>query len=144
MQIKREESNYTAQQKGVLKLSSIEELRELLDGIRLLQPRQYSLSLEVSQLSPQQTSVWQQKLNRNFSACGCEVGAVFMLIALGSCLVFSFTQLGGLMTLKWQYVCAMVVVIILSALTGKIVGLAIARIRVKLCIKELIRLLEKP
>ena len=142
MLIKKKGSDYTTQQKSALKLSSIVELKVLHDGIRFLQSRRYSLSLEVSQLSPQQTRLWQQKLNRNFFACGCEVGAAFMLIVIGTCLVLSFAQPGGLMMMQWAYFFVMVIAIILSALTGKIVGLAIAHIQFKRDIKELIHQLE--
>ena len=133
---------YRNSQEGRLRLASITELMVLYETIRIIKNRPHSVSLEVPQLSKQENNRWQEELNHNLAACGCKESAGFMLIAIGVCILLFFTQLGEIEELKASYLFAMAILVMGSSLTGKLIGLAIAHIRAKHLITQLIRRLE--
>ena len=62
---------------SIVRVSQLEQLAGWTDFLR--RPR--ALRLELPDMGSDERESWQSKINRHLSACGCEEGAVTLLIA---------------------------------------------------------------
>ncbi len=77
--------------------------------------------------------VLEQRINRYYFACGCKEGAIGIYVAA---LTFSVIQFG--IGIQWVTSWKMgVLLLFISALTGKLVGLIVSKVRLKRIFRKL-------
>lgn len=85
-----------------------------------------------------EVTAWKQRLEHHRRDCGCRVGAIVMLAITATWIVHSFLapELGR----SWQRTTVIgLVVLTVSGLIGKLIGLILARVRFHLTIRGLRR-----
>lgn len=92
------------------------------------------IKLEISQLDTNENAIYEKKINRWFYACGCESGAIFCSVAM---IIYSIFSLFNTHTWTWSLVKNGIVILFLSGLAGKLVGLFLARLQLNTTIKDL-------
>ena len=83
------------------------------------------------------SELWESRLNKYFFACGCKTGSAFFIILLPVYLLYLFFQIDEIYELAWADFGGVILVVFLSALLGKIIGLSVAYILLKKTIKEI-------
>lgn len=122
-------------------LSSAEDLRAL--RVHPFQVRPRGLRLEAPSLPPSEAREWQGRLSRDYSDCGCGAGAAFTVAALAGCVLHVFfIRPGGARTLNWISIATGAGILMAGALSGKILGLLAAHLRLKRTIAELLDRLD--
>lgn len=84
-----------------------------------------SFKLEVDGIPPDAAQYWEERLERYYTACGCETGSAFMLATLLSYIVVLGAN--GFGTLQWRDLGVGLALTTIAAIAGKIVGLLYAR-----------------
>jgi hypothetical protein len=111
-----------------MEINSIETLNQLLQ-----KKKRKDIVFSFPGLSDSENERWQKKISKDYYACGCETGTVFLLVAV-TCTV-SYLALHRMadpafsITFK-KIIYSMLIVFIVSG-TGKAVGLLIAKNRLK-------------
>jgi hypothetical protein len=107
--------------------------------------RTYSLIvLEIDRLTPADTALWENRINRLARACGCEFGAAACVTAL---IVYAWYALlhGTISSEHWVETSLLGLGVIgVSATGGKIVGLIYSRRKLMRAIADLTRFLSGP
>src|SRR5438045_2773526 len=101
---------------------------------RRIPPR---LLIEAEGTSAERVLTWESQLSHLQSACGCEQGAVGLIVGLGTCLLFLLLRSGG-----WGHPGRREFWIGLGVVTsttsvGKLIGLLLAQRKLKRVIKEI-------
>jgi hypothetical protein len=87
-------------------------------------------------LPADEVTAWIRRLERHRNDCGCRVGLLIMLSATGAWLFYPFlSQAAG--GYAQRSISMGLLVLFVSGLVGKIVGLAIARVRFNLTVHDL-------
>lgn len=110
--------------------------------LRKLQTRRLpaEIFLELNGLGPDEALTWQRQLNKHYSDCGCSTGTVFVLVTISATLLSFFTRLWYGKTLSpWLEGLILLALFLMSAGTGKAVGLWRARRRLEKTVEELIK-----
>lgn len=94
-----------------------------------------SLQIYLQSLPADEATDWEQRLERHRRNCGCRAGSVAMLFAIALWIVYSVLP----HTVRsWQRTIGMgILVLFVSGLAGKLIGLALARIRFNLTVRNL-------
>ncbi len=117
----------------VLPVRRTDDLRQLARSYG----RYDAIHLEAG-LGEAQTRSWEERLLARYSACGCEAGAVAVIVALAALPAPALivpairSPAGAVLAPVW---------ILVAALIGKAVGIAYARLRLHFEVRELTRLL---
>jgi hypothetical protein len=90
-------------------------------------------------LSDVETNQLQAAINRGLRSCGCEVGAAFVFLGIVGQLASGFMGVGSLPWLSAAGALRFIVVLMLLALAGKIVGLVSVEISVRRAIDRALR-----
>jgi hypothetical protein len=94
------------------------------------------LQTSLASLPEDEVIAWRQRLERHRRDCGCRVGSLIMLSVTGAWISYSF--LSHPAGRYWHRSIWMgLSVLFVSGLVGKIVGLAIARVRFNLTVRDL-------
>jgi hypothetical protein len=89
-------------------------------------------------LPADEVTTWTQRLERHRNDCGCRVGLLVMLSVTGAWLFYPFlSQAAG--RYAQRSIGIGLLVFFVSGLVGKIIGLAIARVRFNLTVRDLRR-----
>jgi hypothetical protein len=112
----------------MLIVRTAEDLDRLLSADRR---RVRRLALALESLNPEDQASWERRLNRHYRACGCEGGAVALVVTLlgASVLAFRYHDLLG----EHPFVAGggILLALLIATGLGKAVGLAIARRRLE-------------
>ena len=93
---------------------------------------------EFEELDAIQTQKWIEKIKKDYLACGCDTGALFLILSLLTIIIFfSIKWLKDLPCLTSTNVLYSILLLFLAAGIGKIVGLIIAKHRLKKNLKQL-------
>lgn len=83
-----------------------------------------------------QASAWKRRLDDLRTDCGCRTGAVVMLSCTGAWLIYSV--LSPVAGRTWQRAIVHgLAVLLASGIAGKLIGLALARVRLHLTVRRL-------
>jgi len=95
-----------------------------------------SLQTFLGSLPEGEVTAWKQRLERYRGDCGCRVGSLIMLSVTGAWIFYSF--LSPAAGRYWQRSIWMgLLVLLVSGLVGKLIGLALARVRFNLTVRNL-------
>lgn len=86
-------------------------------------------------LQTQEAIAWKQRLERHRTDCGCRVGLIVMLAVTAVWMVYPV--LGSAGRFGQRSIATGLVVMFVSGLTGKLIGLALARVRFLLTVRNL-------
>jgi hypothetical protein len=94
------------------------------------------LQASLGSLPVDEVTAWNQGLERHRRDCGCRVGSIIMLSGTGLWIFYSF--LSPAAGRSWQRSIGMgLFVLLVSGLVGKLIGLAVARVRFNLMVRSL-------
>jgi hypothetical protein len=96
---------------------------------------QGKIKLNLAYLTPTEAKSYEQKINDNYHACGCEVGALITLLSVGTML--GYPQISG-EPMNWNYAWKCIAIIFTLALIGKMIGLLLAKYRLRKTINRLV------
>lgn len=99
---------------------------------------QGKIELNLDYLTPTEAISFEKKINDNYHACGCELGALITLLSVGTMLVYP--QISGVQ-MNWNYAWKCITVIFLLALTGKMIGLLLAKYRLRKTVNRLLSMI---
>jgi hypothetical protein len=105
------------------------------DDLRLLRTRAVPDTARISLAGPLADSGLERTINHTYGACGCEAGSVFVVAAVIGCAA-GILRYGADGLLGWWHVVGYVVA---AALAGKLLGIGVARVRLRRAITELER-----
>jgi hypothetical protein len=94
------------------------------------------LQTSLRSLPEDEMMAWKRRLERHRGDCGCRVGSLIMLSVTGAWIGYLFlSQAAGP---YWQSsIWRGLLILLVSGLVGKIIGLAIARVRFNLTVRNL-------
>ena len=104
--------------------------------------RRCTVLLQLAGLGAVEAAKWEQRLNRETRACGCEAGALGMVVGIALLLGFAVTHRDAFITSPKPTAIAAALLVVMSALAGKSLGLLAARRRLVHALRELQQLLE--
>lgn len=111
---------------------------EMLD--ELLQKKKYHISnivIDLPELTIEENQFYSKRINKYYFACGCDTGTYFMVGAfLLSLMLFFFNLILVEMGL-FKWIIYSLILILLSAIVGKLVGLTFSKIKLYKTIKLL-------
>lgn len=100
-------------------------------------PRRLEIELSLSELSPEENSRWEQRLNKLRRECGCRMAAAGLLAGLAvSVSSFDASALSSVQASTVE-VSSKFAIMIAFAVAGKFLGLGIARARLNHSIRAL-------
>lgn len=109
-------------------ITKVEELKRVA-GWRSFFGYSQNVELKISGLSGDESDALQDKVNRHLTRCGCREGK-FGILAVGLSLVFYRIALGDFASVSWGKLSVWILLLlIVGALAGKLVGLVISRLR---------------
>lgn len=101
-----------------------------------------SLHLRLQGLDPNEARTWETRLNRHYGTCGCGTSAAFLSVALCGSVFVLATQPRGLLAAGAGDLGLAAIVVLSAGIVGKLVGMAMARVRLHLTIRALRRRLQ--
>lgn len=106
-----------------------------------LRAKYETVIIAVPLLTEEENLTWQQRIAKDYNACGCTTGSYFLIAGfiVVVCLAFSNWQL--VVSSPFSYLCKMLLFLCLCAIIGKIVGWSYAKIRLQINILKLKQLL---
>jgi hypothetical protein len=102
-----------------------------------------SLQLRIPSLEPNEARAWETRLNRHYVACGCGMSAAFLFVALCVCVLVLAGRPGGLLAVSVADLGLAALAVLAAGVVGKLVGMAVARVRLHLAIRSLWRRLQR-
>ncbi len=125
-------------QKNEKTIASVEQLYPLLSGFTLTGLRTHRIALKLSWLSNEENSQWSERINREYTACGCSEGAVAGMLGsgVGTLVFFGNQWIGHPWSNTYAAIAAGAVLIGAMGL-GKAIGLLRARRRLQKTIQEI-------
>lgn len=101
-----------------------------------------SLHLRLQGLDPNEARAWEKRLNRHYGTCGCGTSAAFLSVALCGSLFVLATRPGGLLAAGAGDLGLAAIVVLSAGIVGKLVGMAVARVRLHITLRALRRRLQ--
>ena len=117
-------------------------VQTLADLERVLEPRsrhQSRVVLRLASLEPREAESWERRINTYYRACGCETGAVMMVAAATSMALIAATNYQVFIERPVFWAGLGLLIVCVSLATGKILGLWIARRKLKATIQSIRR-----
>ena len=93
--------------------------------------------LNFSEMSAIEKDLWESRLTHHFNDCGCKIGAIVLLTAIGLYLLYIIMGLNDPFSLLWKLLIHGLMVFLVGLITGKIIGATIVRYRLKRTIDDL-------
>jgi hypothetical protein len=94
-----------------------------------------TLQTYLTSISPDEAIAWKHRLDQYRRDCGCRVGLIVMLSVTVPWIVYSFLSMQGQ---SWQRsIGTGLLVLFVSGLVGKVLGVGLARIRFTLAVRSL-------
>ena len=115
----------------------------LTDLERVLEPRSRHggrVALRLDFLDAGDRDSWEHRLNRHYRACGCETGAVTMLIATVGIAGFAATNHGAVLDRPVYWGGLGLVVLCAALVSGKAYGLWLSRRKLKATVEAIRRI----
>lgn len=110
-----------------------------LAGLKRTWGRFEAIELATDALDESERVRWEARLLARYTACGCDTGAVAVLLALAGALV---AGLASPNQPSWGGAGIALALCLAAALVGKVVGIAVARLRLARDVRRLGRLLD--
>lgn len=115
-----------------------------LDGLLNLLSKDKRISngdvkLKISQLDAKENEEYERVLNKWLNACGCETGAIFCVVSICGYMVLWFLKSESF---GWVNIKNGLIIIFSSALIGKLTGIFLARIRLRMTVRNVINRLD--
>ena len=120
----------------ILTLRTLDDVLSLRD-LPLFRVPPNRLRLALPQFSDLENGERSQRLDRFYSACGCEIGSPLMIASIVFWVALALIGPTGLKSFSWQFLALAVATAFLSAVLGKIVGLKIYRLRLNRAVELL-------
>lgn len=115
-------------------LRSPSQLSSLSVFSQLRSPGPKRVVIQDDRLDPETRRAWEQQISRRYSACGCDIGALSMLISIVGYVGWLAIRPDAF---AWNDTLSCSVVIIGAALIGKLIGLWLAQRRLTALVKEI-------
>lgn len=80
---------------------------------------------------------WQRRIESDYFACGCGIGTAVSLVAVASCIVAFTARTGGWSAFAWTDGLLLLAIFVASTGLGKLVGIRLARRRLRKALAEL-------
>jgi hypothetical protein len=130
---RRSVSEGLAATKGSLIVTDVSQLRALSVWHALIQPRRSPIILQLTGMSSELLRYWETRINRYLSSCGCEEGALSLLIGCGAYVVYLIvvppSSANGIPNWPtWPVVTNGIVIACVAAGIGKAIGLLRAQL----------------
>jgi len=103
----------------------------------------YRFSIQFSQLTQLENQTWQNRIEKHYDACGCEIGSAFVFAGIVISLIFALLNLSLLVASPWQLAGYFLGFLFIMGGIGKIIGLIYAHIKLKHEIMELTNTLNQ-
>ncbi|GAA5222295.1 hypothetical protein GCM10025777_29260 [Membranihabitans marinus] len=97
------------------------------------------IKMNIGQLSQDENAQYEKYFNEYYNACGCEMGSFFCFVSI---LLYSIFEIFHNDNINWLTVRNGVIIFFLSAGLGKIIGIFIAKMRLKKEVTELLHRLQ--
>jgi hypothetical protein len=120
----------------ILTLRSLDDVLSLR-GLPLFGLPAKHLQVTLPRLSDSENREWSQRLDRFYSACGCEIGSPLMIASMVFWVALALVGPTGPGPFSWQFLALAVATTFLSAVLGKIVGLKISRLHLNRAVELL-------
>jgi hypothetical protein len=114
-------------------VTSVEQLNGLVRTAPPLVPGR-SVRLELPDLEPAETKVWEKRLSRAYGACGCKSGALLLAVFL---VIYLAALWMGMIELSLGSVIWLVAGCLIASAVGKLAGLGLARVGLRLTVRRL-------
>jgi hypothetical protein len=109
-----------------------------LDSWRVGPPAQTTqLQLKVNGAAAEKVRAWERQLTRHQSPCGCEQGAVGLLVGVVGYLFYLVLRPGGWAHAGWRELWTGCVVVGITASVGKLLGILLGRRKLRRLIREI-------
>jgi hypothetical protein len=109
-----------------------------LDSWRFVPPQETTeLQLKVNGAAAEKVRAWERGLTRHQSPCGCEQGAVGLLIGVFGYLCYLLLRPGGWAHAGWREFWIGCVVVAFTASVGKLLGILSGRRKMRRLIREI-------
>jgi hypothetical protein len=126
---------------SIVVVSAPEDLSLLVKrGVSAL--RRHTVLLRLSGLGSHEAGKWEQRLNRETRACGCEEGALGIVVGIFLLFGYVFTHRDAFAIAPARTAIIAALFVVTSAIVGKSLGLLAARRRLTRALLELQLLLE--
>lgn len=126
------------QRSKVFTVSTADNLNQLLFS---LIPKYETIVLNCLWLNENENLRWQQKISKDYKACGCTTGAYFLITGFIVTIYFATSYWKLIFSSPLSYVCKILMFLCLCAIVGKIIGWCYAKIRLQLNILKLKQLI---
>ena len=127
---------------SIVVVSGLEDLSLLMkQGASVLRRR--TVLLRLRGLGPREAGIWEQRLNRETRACGCDEGALGIVGGIALLFGYVATHPDVFVTAPTRTAIVAALFIVTSALAGKSLGILAARGRLARALLELQQLLER-
>jgi hypothetical protein len=103
-------------------------------------PGRTRVVLEIPQLLPDQSLLWQERLNRRFSECGCTAGGITALLGLVGAVVWQFSHSGWSVSSWPGFLIRAVLLMLAGGFVGKLMGIERARWQIRTLTAQIRRL----
>lgn len=123
-----------------MEINNIETLNSLLQRRKLKK-----FIFRFPNMSEIENEKWQKKISKDYYACGCQTGAIFLIlsiISIGTYLVFKIINDSSFYITFQTILYALIIIFIISGI-GKAVGLIISNMRLKIKLNILLKTLPK-
>jgi hypothetical protein len=96
--------------------------------------------LDIPQIPPSQSNLWQERLNSRFNECGCTAGGITALLALVGAVAWQFSASDWRLSSWPDFLIRAVLLTLAGAFAGKIIGIERARWQIRILATKIGRL----
>lgn len=127
-----------ADRSNLLTIDSAAAVDDLRTDLRRPGPRRFAgIVVKIPGASEADNAQWQQRIQREYFACGCDLGTAASLLAVSVLIVNFITRDGGLSALRWTDGLLLLGAFVIATGVGKLIGIRLARARLRAVLGEL-------
>lgn len=120
-------------------LNDLKDLNDLLNGYKFsMLPREGSIKLEFGEIEESEKSIWQNKLQQHYFACGCKEGSMSSIIFIVVYWLYIIVFKGVQHIINWEVWALSIVSLFVGAVIGKAIGLIYSRYALIIAVRKLI------
>lgn len=126
-----------------IRITKSYELTELILNQPIwLIPKDGKIELSIDHLPSEENSQWEYKLNKHYFDCGCNKGAIGVIVAIVIYLIYLFFSSDLEYLFQWSTLIYLLLAGIIGGSIGKIFGLLNARLQFRKTIRSLLIILN--
>jgi hypothetical protein len=122
----------------IILIQTREDLYSLLSRhiVHLVPQHTRRISLRLAALTQEQNDQWSKKIHAAYFACGCSEGAIFLMFSMIAFIIYLFLhwQVG----IHFHQIIIGLVFVFFSSMFGKIFGLFLAKVRLRIAVKKIL------